>query len=80
MPRAARKRSPDHSDPLLTVEQVCDILRISRSTVYTMIQRGELPCVHIGRMVRLLSSDVRAFVLMHAEKGKKRKAARQSGN
>ncbi len=69
----ASKQSFDDSDQLLTVEQVCEILQMSRAAVYGMIRRGELPCVHMGRAVRLLSSDVRAFVLMHAKKGKKRK-------
>ncbi len=73
MQRDASKQSFDDGDQLLTVEQVCDILRVSRSKVYAMIRRGELPCVHMGRALRLLSSDIRAFVLIRAREGKKKR-------
>ncbi len=56
----------DHPLPdderLLTVQQAAALLRISRSGLYRLMQRGELPSVHLGRAVRLRASDVQAFI------------------
>jgi len=47
--------SPDHDKlpRLLTVQEVSRILHLGRSTVYKLIQLGELPCVRFGRSVRV---------------------------
>lgn len=37
----------------LTVPQVADRLQLSRGAVYAAIGRGELPCIRIGRAVRI---------------------------
>ena len=37
-----------------TVPEVAHILKPSRSKVYQMVERRELPAVHIGRSVRVL--------------------------
>lgn len=38
---------------VLTVEEVRRELGISRWMIYELIRRGELPVVHIGRLVRV---------------------------
>ncbi len=38
---------------LLKAEDAARLLKLSRSKVYGMLQRGELPCVKIGRSVRV---------------------------
>jgi len=43
---------------VLTVPQVAERLQVSRRTVWTMIHRGELATVRIGRLRRVLSSDL----------------------
>ena len=42
----------------LTAPQVAAQLQLSRALVYALIQRGELPAVHIGRSVRVLPDDL----------------------
>ncbi|MCP4225061.1 MAG: helix-turn-helix domain-containing protein [Actinomycetia bacterium] len=40
---------PDpHDKPLLTVDEVAEILNISRSTVYRRIKDGTLPSIGLG--------------------------------
>jgi excisionase family DNA binding protein len=33
---------------VLTVTEVCDYLRVHRSTIYRLLKRGELPAFRIG--------------------------------
>lgn len=47
---------------LLTVEQAAQVLAISRSKIYALIQSGELPSLRIGGSRRVTPSAVRAFV------------------
>lgn len=47
---------------LLTANEVADILNIGRSTVYLLLQRGDLPSVHIGRAVRIRPVDLENFI------------------
>lgn len=39
----------DTSADVLTVQEVADRLKAARSTVYELIQRGELPAKRLGR-------------------------------
>lgn len=39
--------------PYLTVTEVAALLRIGRSMAYDMARRGELPAIHVGRVVRI---------------------------
>jgi excisionase family DNA binding protein len=47
---------------LLTIRDTCELLGIGRSTLYRLIDRGEIPVIHIGRAVRLRRSDVDAWI------------------
>ncbi|MHB1087561.1 MAG: helix-turn-helix domain-containing protein [Acidimicrobiales bacterium] len=47
---------------LLTVPEVGQILAISRSKVYELLESGSMPSVYIGRSRRIRVSDVEAFV------------------
>jgi excisionase family DNA binding protein len=38
---------------LLRIDAAADRLAISRATLYRLIQRGELPVIHIGSAVRV---------------------------
>ena len=44
--------SRTHSDALLTVDEVAERLRISKSSVYRRIEAGELPAVRLGTRAR----------------------------
>ncbi len=48
---------------LLTVDEAARALRMSRSRVYELMQRGEIPgVVHIGRSVRISRAELEAWV------------------
>lgn len=37
--------------PVMTVDEVAALCRCSPKTIYNMVERGELPCVRVGRGV-----------------------------
>ena len=43
----------DVNDAVFTVEEVADMLRVSKMTVYRLINQGELSYVRIGRTFRI---------------------------
>lgn len=45
-----------------TVDQVCDLLKISRTTFYDFVQKGKLRPVKIGRMTRVSEQALETFV------------------
>ena len=47
---------------LLTVQQVADQLRVSRSLIYEEIKRGNLSTKRIGRCIRIAQSDLDRYV------------------
>lgn len=47
---------------LISIAELQDMCRISRSTVYRLIERGEIESVHIGRAVRLRRDSVENWV------------------
>lgn len=49
---------------LLTAREVSLVLRVSQTTLYRMIQRGEIPAVRIGggRVYRFRYEDVERFI------------------
>ena len=49
-------------EELLTVEEVEQRLKIGRTKVYELINRGDLPSVTIDRCRRVLRSDLNAFI------------------
>jgi excisionase family DNA binding protein len=47
---------------LLTVTEASQVLAISRSNLYELLNSGHLPSVHIGRSRRIRMKDVEDFV------------------
>jgi excisionase family DNA binding protein len=47
---------------LLTVPQVAKILNISRSTVYTLFDSGELQSVHVGASRRVSENQLADYL------------------
>lgn len=53
---------------LLTANEVAKgIMNCSLSNVYKMADRGELPCIRIGAMLRFSPSALRSFLAARAE-------------
>ena len=53
--------------PLLSINEVAAILGVSRTSVYTLIQAGELAPIRVGERARFDPIDVRAYLERHRE-------------
>ena len=47
---------------LLTIKETAELLGVSDRTVWTLTDRGELPCVRIGRSVRYSIESLREWI------------------
>ena len=45
-----------------TVEEVADLIRVSRTTVYRLIREGALPAIRVGRGYRVREESVRRYL------------------
>jgi len=52
-------------DRLMSVEDVCEYLGVSRYFVYDQVRLGRLPCARIARQLRFRPADVDVFVEAH---------------
>lgn len=48
-------------DTTLTPEEVANILKITKYTVYEMVKRGELPAYRVGNKIRIDAGDLEAY-------------------
>ncbi|WP_218712910.1 helix-turn-helix domain-containing protein [Arthrobacter sp. BF1] len=46
----------------LTVQEVAELMRVSKMTVYRMVHAGELPAVRFGRSYRVPANAVESFL------------------
>jgi excisionase family DNA binding protein len=52
--RAGKRRRATEFGPVgYKVDEVAVLLRISRNAAYDMVERGEIPCVRLGRLIRV---------------------------
>ena len=49
-------------DRIYTVPEVADYLKLSKSKVYYMVQKGEILYIKIGRNVRIRESDLKQYI------------------
>lgn len=47
---------------LLTAQDVSTVLQISEAMAYLLMQRGQIPTVRIGRVVRVRTVDLDKFI------------------
>jgi excisionase family DNA binding protein len=47
---------------LLTPADVAAMLSVSRSFVYTLIHRGALAAIYVGRLPRIAEADLQAYI------------------
>jgi excisionase family DNA binding protein len=45
-----------------TVAEVATMMRVSKMTVYRLLQNGELPAVRVGRSFRVRETDVHEYL------------------
>ena len=53
----------DNARELWNANDVARYLKVSRSWVYQHAESGELPCLHVGGLIRFDPEAVRAFAL-----------------
>ena len=49
-------------EPLLTVEEVAEYLKVSAGSIYNRVSKGEIPFVKIGTSVRFRRSEIDRWV------------------
>jgi excisionase family DNA binding protein len=54
--------SSDIDDGLMTVPEAADFLRVSRSSIYQMMERGELSYVKLGKSRRLPRAALKRLI------------------
>jgi excisionase family DNA binding protein len=57
----------DDLSPLLSINEVAQLLGISRPSVYALIRRGELMPIRVGERARFEPADVREYIERHRE-------------
>lgn len=58
------------AEPLLSAEQVAELLGVSERYVWRLGRDGELPRVNVGRYVRFDPADLRAFIEQRKQRGR----------
>jgi excisionase family DNA binding protein len=58
-----------HEPDLLTVPEAAKLLRISRNLAYELVARRELPCVRLGRVIRVPRTSLDAWIASQAASG-----------
>ncbi len=54
--------TPEEPQQYLTVAEVATMLRVSRTTIYRLVQAGRLPGMRVGRSVRVVRAAVQRYV------------------
>ena len=52
----------DFEDPLLTVGEVAQLMRVSNMTVYRLIKSGQLAAIRVGKNYRIRRKDVGRYL------------------
>lgn len=60
----------------LTIEEVGSMLRLSRDTVYRLVQNGELPGKKVGRAWRFVAEEIESYVARDFSDGEQAKQVR----
>ena len=52
----------DLEEPLLTVGEVAQLMRVSNMTVYRLIKSGQLAAIRVGKNYRIRRNDVERYL------------------
>ena len=61
-----RALAADATEKLLTVDDLCEYLVVSKDFIYEEVRQGRLPASRIARQLRFRPADVDAFVEANA--------------
>ena len=53
---------PQLEDPLLTVGEVAQVMRVSNMTVYRLIKSGQMAAIRVGKNYRIRRRDVERYL------------------
>jgi excisionase family DNA binding protein len=67
MPSQNLAQVADALSPLLSINEVAELLGISRPTVYALIRRGDLAPIRVGERLRFEQADVRSYLERNRE-------------
>lgn len=56
----------EFGEPLLTVGEVAQVMRVSNMTVYRLIKSGQLSAVRVGKNYRIRRRDVERYLTERA--------------
>ena len=56
----------DFSEPLLTVGEVAQLMRVSNMTVYRLIKSGQLSAIRVGKNYRIRAADIDRYLTERA--------------
>jgi len=59
---AVDRHNMGSAPPLLTLEEVAAFLRVSKTSVYRLVERRELPFCRVGRNLRFRPKDLEAYL------------------
>jgi excisionase family DNA binding protein len=57
--------SEGHLNKYLTIDELGEFLKMKRSTLYSLVENGELPHYRIGRLIRFKLEDVEFWMESH---------------
>jgi excisionase family DNA binding protein len=60
------------SDNIMTIDALAEYLKISRSTLYKLVQEGKLPGQKVGKRWRFHKEAINEWLKQHPEKGTKK--------
>jgi len=63
---------------LLTVPEAAQLLRISRNLAYELVAQHQLPCVRLGRTIRIPRDSLEQWIRERAEESALRPAGPQA--
>lgn len=52
----------NHYDEVMTLEELCEYLKIGRNNAYSLLRSGTIKAVRIGRIWRIPYESVQAFL------------------
>src|SRR5262249_9985023 len=53
---------PASVDPLLTIEELCDLLKVEHKTIYQLTYRGKIPHYKITNRLRFRQSEILSWI------------------
>lgn len=49
-------------DDILTVEELCEVLRIGKNTAYKLLKNGEIKSIKIGKVYKIPKKCIRKYL------------------